>query len=116
MKAVRVLWSRLLGAIGRRHRDNNLDAAVQAHLDALAAKYMREGVPLDAARAAARRDFGGIESMKDTYRDGRGLRWLDEIRRDLRYTLRSFARNPGFAAVVILTLGVGIRATHAELS
>jgi len=48
--------------------------------------------------------------------DRDSLRWADEIRRDLRHALRSFAKKPGFAAVVILTLGLGIGATTAVFS
>ena len=111
-----MLWSRLLGMVGRRHRDDDLDADVKAHLDLLVERHVREGLSLDAARAAARRDFGGIEPMKETYREARSLRWVDEVRRDLRHTLRSFTRNAGFAVVVVLTLGVGIGATTAVFS
>ena len=54
--------------------------------------------------------------MKAISGDRDGLLWADEIRRDLRHTLRSFAKNPGFAAVVILTLGLGMGATTAVFS
>ena len=112
----RVVWSRVLGLIRRRHRDDDLDADIQTHLELLAAKYMRDGLPIDAARAAARREFGGVEQMKEAYRDERGWQWVEDAHRDLRHTLRSLSRARGFAAVVIITLGLGIGAATAVFS
>jgi hypothetical protein len=54
--------------------------------------------------------------MKQVSRDRQDLRWVEDIRQDLRHTLRSFAKSPGFAAIVILTLGLGIGATTAVFS
>ena len=54
--------------------------------------------------------------MNDLDRHGRGTRWVEDIRRDLRHTLRVLARNPGFAAVVVLTLGLGVGAATAVFS
>ncbi len=116
MTVFRVVWSRVLGLIGRRHRDDDLDADIQTHLELLAAKYVRDGLPIDAARAAARREFGGVEQMKETYRDDRGWRWVEDAHRDLRHTLRSLSRARGFAAVVVITLGLGIGAATAVFS
>jgi putative ABC transport system permease protein len=113
---VRVLWSRFLGVIGRRHRDEDLEAEIRTHLEMLEAKYVRDGLSIDAARAAARREFGGVEQTKDAYRDHRGWRWFEDAQRDLRYTLRSLARARGFAAVVVITLGLGIGAATAVFS
>src|SRR5258705_1681638 len=109
----RVVWSRVLGLIGRRHLDDDLDVDIQAHLELLATKYVQDGLPIDAARAAARREFGGVEQMKETYRDDRGWRWVEDAHRDLRHTLRSLARARGFGAVVVITLGLGIGAATA---
>jgi putative ABC transport system permease protein len=54
--------------------------------------------------------------VKETPRAERGLRWAEDVRRDFQHTLRSFARNPGFATVVVLTLGLGIGATTSVFS
>ncbi len=116
MTSVRVLWSRLLGLLGRRHRDADLDDDIHAHLDLLTARYVSDGLSEEAARAAARRDFGGIDQMREAYRDRRGARWIGDASRDVRGALRSLARNRSFTAVVALTLGVGIAATTAVLS
>jgi predicted permease len=111
-----MLWSRLLGLLGHRHADADLDRDIEAHLDLLAARYADEGMTREAARAAARRDFGGVEPMKEIYRDHRGVRWIEDMQRDVRYALRSLSRSRSFAAVVVVTLGVGIAANTAVFS
>jgi hypothetical protein len=112
----RILWSRVLGVLGRRHRDADLDEEIQAHLEFLVANYIAEGLSPEAARAAARRDFGGVDQMREAYRDRRGVRWIDDTSRDIRGAFRSLSRNRGFTVVVSLTLGLGIAATTAVFS
>jgi hypothetical protein len=68
------------------------------------------------ARFAARRAFGGVEQAKELHRHERSFRWLDDLQRDVRYAFRTLRRSPGFTAVVILTLAVGIGTTTAVFS
>ena len=73
-------------------------------------RRLEPGQAPDQARLAARRAFGGIEQMKEAYRDGRGLRWLDDVRRDVHQALRALRRAPVFTGAAILTLAVGLTA------
>ena len=96
-----------------RSLDASLDQEIRQHLDMLTAEHERRGLPLEEARLAARRDFGGVEPMKETYRDRRGLPWFDDARRDIHHALRSLRRAPVFAAAAVLTLAVGLTAVTA---
>jgi putative ABC transport system permease protein len=108
---VRPFLSRVLDVILRRSRERRLADEVQSHLDLLTDEYVSRGLPVDEARLAARKTFGGVEQMKERYRDRRGFPMITELVQDTRYALRLMARERWFTAATVVALSLGIGAT-----
>jgi predicted permease len=88
--------------------EGDLTRELRAHLTLLEDEYQRCGMTLEDARLAARRALGSAALVTDRHRDARSFVWVEDLRRDLAHTLRALRRSPGFAAVAILALGLGI--------
>jgi len=110
---IRMIASRLAGFFSTSRRDDEFDEEVRAHLDLLAEEHQRRGLSRAEAEQAALRDFGGVARTKESYRDQRGLPFLDTLFQDVRYAIRMWARAPGFSVVVILVLALGIGVNSA---
>jgi len=116
MWRIRMLASRLRGIFAGRRAEDELDREIEGHLALLTERFAAQGMSPADARHAARRQFGGIAQLQETHRAARGFASVENLQRDLLFSLRMIRKQPAFSIIVIAILALGVGANTAIFS
>ncbi len=111
-----MLWLRIRSIFARSRVERELEKELRFHLDQQIEEELAAGLSPEAARLAALRTMGGVTQICEECRDMRGTNFLENLKQDLHYAVRTLAKNRGFTAVMVMTLALSIGATSAIVS
>jgi predicted permease len=108
IRRLRRLFLRTCNLLFTSRADRDVDREISSHLAMLEDQYLREGMPANAARDAARRALGGVARTTERHREERSLPLVEDVLKNFRHAFRALGNNPAFTAVAIVSVAMGI--------